>query len=50
MHGLIKIRFDQSKLKFPFFLLSMQSGSCGTFAPDMHGEEYYTIPQVRMAF
>ena len=50
MHGLIKIRFGQSKLKFPFFLFSMQSGSLGTLAPVMQCEEYCTIPHVRMAF
>ena len=50
MHGLVKIRVDQSALKFPFFFLSMSSGVWSTLAPAMPGDEYYTIPHVRMAW
>ena len=50
MHGLVRISFDQSALKFPFFLKKMQEGSWETLAPVLKGEEYYTIPHVRMAW
>ena len=49
MHGLIKIKFDQSDLAFPFFLLSAVHNNCSTLAPFMTGAEYYTILHVRMA-
>ena len=48
MHGLVKSRFDQSKLKLTFSI-QHAAGIFGTLAPAMYGEEYYTIPQVRMA-
>ena len=50
MHGLVRIRFDQSSLKFPFFFLSMSSGPWSTSAPVMQGDEYYTIPHIRMGW
>ena len=50
MHGLIKIRFDQSELAFPFFLLSAQYKECSTLAPFMTGAEYFTRPHVRMGW
>ena len=48
MHGLIKIRFDQSALAFPFFCLHAEYKDCATFTPFMTGTEYFTIPHVRM--
>ena len=50
MHGLVKIDFDQSSLKFPFFLKKMTCKSWGTLAPVLKGSEYFTTPHVRMAF
>ena len=50
MHGLIKIRYDQSHLAFPFFLQHAEYKDCSTFAPFMTGTEYFIIPHVRMAW
>ena len=33
MHGLIKVRYDQSHLAFPFFLQHAEYKDCSTFAP-----------------
>ena len=50
MHGLIKIRFAQSHLAFPFFLLHAEHQGCNTIAPFMTRTEYFIIPHVRMAW
>jgi len=50
MHGMVRIRFDQRALQFPFFLKKMRQGSWGTLAPVLQGCEYYTTPHVRMAW
>tara|TARA_Y100001963_G_scaffold154732_1_gene244166 strand:- start:726 stop:4754 length:4029 start_codon:yes stop_codon:yes gene_type:complete len=50
MHGIVRIQFDQSSLKFPFFLKKMEHGSWGTLAFVQTAEEYYTVPHVRMAW
>ena len=49
MHGLVRIKFGQTKLKFMFLAVGMTSGLHSTLAPVMVGEEYYITPHVRMA-
>ena len=50
MHGIVRIEFDQSDLKFPFFLKKMRHKSFETLAPVLKGGEHYTVPHVRMAY
>ena len=50
MHGIVRIEFDQSDLKFPFFLKKMRHKSFETLAPVLEGGEHYTVPHVRMAY
>ena len=44
-HGLVRIRFDQTALGFPYFLVSMKCGTNQTLAPVMKGEGYFITPQ-----
>ena len=50
MHGLVRVTFDQSHLKFPFFLKKMQHKTFGTLAPVLKATENYVIPHIRMAY
>ncbi len=50
MHGIVRVEFDQTDLKFPFFLKKMRQKSFETLAPVMVGAEHYTVPHVRMAY
>ena len=50
MHGLVRIKFDQSGMAFPIFLKKMSTKVWSTLAVVLRGEEYYTIPHVRMGF
>lgn len=46
MHGVVRVRFNQSRLPFPFFLQKMREGNWETLAPVMQGEDYYITPHV----
>lgn len=50
LHGDLRIEFDQSSLKFPFFLKKMKHKQFETLAPVLKGGENYTIPHIRMAY
>ena len=50
LHGDIRIEFDQSSLKFPFFTKKMQHKQFGTLAFVRKGGDRFIIPQIRMAY